>query len=40
MGAAVYRFQASVTTAVPPGAVDPLRTVLQIRPIPLVGKVV
>jgi hypothetical protein len=40
MGAAVYRFQSSVTTAVPPGAVDPLRTVLQIRPIPLVGKVV
>ena len=39
MGAAVYRFQASVATAVPPGAVDPLRTVLQIRPIPLVGKV-
>ncbi len=39
MGAAVYRFQASVSTGVPPGDVAPLRTVLQIRPTPAVNKV-
>lgn len=39
MGAAVYRYQASVATGVPPGAVDPLRTVLQIRQVPATGKV-
>ena len=33
MGAAVYRYQASVATGVPPGAVDPARTVWPIRPV-------
>ncbi|MDP3513034.1 MAG: hypothetical protein Q8S20_09820 [Sulfuritalea sp.] len=33
MGAAVYRYQASVALGVPPGAVDPARTVQTIRPI-------
>ena len=33
MGAAVYRYQASVATGVPPGAVDPARTVRPIRPV-------
>jgi hypothetical protein len=39
MGAAVYRFQTSVSTGVPPGEVSPLRTVLQIRSTPAVNKV-
>ncbi len=39
MGAAVYRFQAKAATVVPPGAVDPLRTVLQVRSAPSVRKV-
>ena len=39
MGAAVYRFQAKTTTLVPPGAVDPLRTVLQVRSTPAVRKI-
>lgn len=39
MGAAVYRFQTSVSTGVPPGDVAPLRTVLQIRSTPAVDKV-
>lgn len=33
MGAAVYRYQASVALGVPPGAVDPARTVRPIRPV-------
>ena len=33
MGAAVYRYQSSVALGVPPGAVDPARTVQTIRPI-------
>lgn len=33
MGAAVYRYQASVALGVPPGAVDPARTVWPIRPV-------
>lgn len=40
MGAAVYRFQTSVVpNRTPPGEVDPLRTVLQIRSTPAVNKV-
>lgn len=39
MGAAVFRFQAKATNLVPPGAVDPLRTVLQVRSAPAVRKV-
>lgn len=39
MGAAVYRFQARTASLVPPGAVDPLRTVLQVRPPPAVKKI-
>lgn len=39
MGAAVYRFQIKTTNVVPPGAVDPIRTVLQVRPTHAIGKV-
>jgi hypothetical protein len=40
MGAAVYRFQTTVVpNRIPPGEVDPLRTVLQIRATPAVNKV-
>lgn len=39
MGAAVYRFQASVATGVPPGEVDPARTVWPIRPVQEVERV-
>lgn len=39
MGAAVYRYQTSTNNGVPPGDVDPLRTVLQIRATPAVNKV-
>jgi hypothetical protein len=40
MGAAVYRFQTTVVpNRIPPGEVDPLRTVLQIRSTPAVNKV-
>lgn len=39
MGAAVYRFQAKAAAVVPPGAVDPLRTVLQVRSTPAVRKI-
>ncbi|MDZ4252558.1 MAG: hypothetical protein U1A72_08285, partial [Sulfuritalea sp.] len=39
MGAAVYRYQASVALGVPPGAVDPARTVRPIRPVHEVERV-
>lgn len=39
MGAAVYRFQVKIANVVPPGAVDPLRTVLQVRSTQAVRKV-
>lgn len=40
MGAAVYRYQTTVVpNRTPPGEVDPLRTVLQIRSTPAVNKV-
>ncbi|MBI5109001.1 MAG: hypothetical protein HZA62_09660 [Rhodocyclales bacterium] len=40
MGAAVYRFQTTVApNRIPPGEVDPLRTVLQIRSTPAINRV-